>query len=123
MERKVFGFERVHESVHESMVGFHSHMIDEVEQAIDANDVVVVGMATNPFVKRARKALSAKGIDFAYLEYGGYASKWKERLALKMWVGWPTIPMVFVRGVFVGGATDVEKLIASGTLDELLAGD
>jgi monothiol glutaredoxin len=40
---------------------------------------------------------------------------------LKMWTGWPTFPMVFVKGVLVGGATDVEALIASGELKRMLA--
>jgi hypothetical protein len=33
-----------------------------------------------------------------YLEYGSYFSKWKERLAIKLWSGWPTFPQVFVDG-------------------------
>jgi glutaredoxin-related protein len=40
---------------------------------------------------------------------------------LKMWTGWPTFPMVFVKGVLVGGATDVQALISSGELKKLLA--
>jgi glutaredoxin-related protein len=38
-----------------------------------------------------------------------------------MWAGWPTFPMVFVKGVLVGGASELEKLIASGELREMLA--
>lgn len=38
-----------------------------------------------------------------------------------MWTGWPTLPMVFVKGVLVGGADDLEKLIARGELKALLA--
>ena len=121
MERRVFGFERVHESVRGAKVGFHNDLIDEVEQAVEKNDVVGVGMAKNTFVKRARKALDQKDVKYAYFEYGGYTSKWKQRLALKMWLGWPTIPMIFVRGLFVGGSTDLERLIADGSFDELLA--
>jgi len=56
-----------------------------------------------------------------YLEYGSYLSRWRERLALKMWTGWPTFPMVFVKGVLIGGADDLAKLIASGELKRLLA--
>jgi len=37
-----------------------------------------------------------------------------------MWAGWPTFPMVFVKGVLVGGASDLEKLIESGELKEML---
>ena len=38
-----------------------------------------------------------------------------------MWTGWQTFPMVFVKGVLVGGCSDLEKLIESGELKRLLA--
>jgi glutaredoxin-related protein len=53
--------------------------------------------------------------------YGSYLSMWRPRSALKMWTGWPTFPMVFVRGTLVGGAAEVEKLLASGELRTLLS--
>lgn len=48
------------------------------------------------------------------IDYGNYFSQWRERNALKMWAGWSTLPMVFVCGTLVGGATDLHKLMASG---------
>jgi glutaredoxin-related protein len=81
---------------------------------------VVIGMAANPFVGRARRALSRAGIAHHYIGFGGYLSQWRRRNALKMWSGWPTFPMVFVRGQLVGGATDLDALIASGELAERL---
>ena len=84
--------------------------------AITQHKVVVVGMTQNPFVKNVRALLSEAGISYHYLEYGSYLSQWKRRLALKMWTGWPTFPMVFVNQVLVGGAKDVKALIASGEL-------
>jgi glutaredoxin-related protein len=33
-----------------------------------------------------------------------------------MWTGWPTLPMVFVEGVLVGGADDLRRLLESGEL-------
>jgi glutaredoxin-related protein len=57
-----------------------------------------------------------------YLEYGSYTSDWRRRNTLKMWTGWPTFPMVFVRGTLVGGAQDLQALIDSGELKRLLAG-
>ena len=71
-------------------------------------------------MRRARRALDAAGISHRYLEYGSYASQWRRRNALKMWTGWPTFPMVFVRGVLVGGANDVVRLIAGNELAGLL---
>ena len=71
-------------------------------------------------VRKARKALDAAGVAHQYLEYGSYFSEWRRRNALKMWTGWPTFPMVFVKGQLVGGASDLAKLIASGELKRLL---
>jgi len=98
------------------MAAFHSDVVDEVRRAIAGSPIVVVGMAQNPFVKRTRKALTAAGIEFTYLEYGSYFSGWKKRLAIKLWSGWPTFPQVFVRGELLGGADLTAAAIASGAL-------
>jgi glutaredoxin-related protein len=95
--------------------------VDEVKAAIAAHAVVVVGMAMNPMPKKARSALTQAGIAHSYLEYGSYFDTWRKRNALKMWTGWPTFPMVFVKGTLVGGAADVQALIASGELKKMLA--
>ncbi len=73
-------------------------------------------MAQNPVVKRARKMLTEAGIPFTYLEYGSYLSKWRERLAIKLWAGFPTFPMIFIEGTLVGGASELAKLQAEGKL-------
>ena len=102
------------------MGSLHADIVAEVEAAAQAHPVLVVGMAGNPFVGRARRALSRAGVSHHDLDYGSYFSGWRRRNALKMWSGWPTFPMVFVRGVLVGGASDVEALIGSGELKTLL---
>jgi glutaredoxin-related protein len=79
-------------------------------------------MAQNPFPKKARKALDAAGVPHQYLQFGSYLGEWRRRNALKMWTGWPTFPMVFVKGTLVGGAGELERIIASGELTKLLAG-
>ena len=38
-----------------------------------------------------------------------------------MWSGWPTFPMVFVNGVLVGGASELQALVTSGELSTMLA--
>jgi monothiol glutaredoxin len=82
---------------------FHPDVVAEVKKAVAAAPVVVVGMAQNPHVKAVRKALTAANVEFKYLEYGSYFSSWKQRLAIKLWSGWPTFPQVFVKGELVGG--------------------
>ena len=121
MPRRILVEARIHPAVREKVVTRHADIVDEVEAAIAGNDVVVVGMAQNPHVKRARSALDRAGIAYRYLEYGSYFGQWRRRNALKMWTGWPTFPMVFVRGVLVGGASDLEGLIASGELQRMLS--
>ena len=119
--RRVLDESRIHPAVRATIAGHHADIVREVESAVAANDVVVVGMRQNPMPRRARKALDSKGIAYKYLEYGSYLNTWRRRNALKMWTGWPTFPMIFVKGVLVGGATDLERLIDSGELARLLA--
>ena len=107
---------RVASPVLDKMTSFHAETIREVDDAIRANDVVVVGMAQNPHVKNVRKALDEAGVKFHYLEYGSYFSEWKRRLALKMWSGWPTFPMVFVKGELIGGEDLTKAAITRGDL-------
>lgn len=98
------------------MERFHASTVAEVQAAVAAHPVVVVGMAWNPHVPKARKALDAAGIAYHYLEYGSYATGWKPRLAIKLWSGWPTFPQVFVKGMLIGGASDVQAALDDGSL-------
>jgi monothiol glutaredoxin len=116
MTRPLLPEDRVDPAIRDKIASNHRDIIDEVEAAVAAHDVVVVGMKQNPFPRKARKTLTAAGVDFHYLEYGSYLSTWRRRTALKIWSGWPTFPMVFVKRVLVGGAEDVAKLIESGEL-------
>ncbi|MFO0614347.1 MAG: glutaredoxin domain-containing protein [Polyangiaceae bacterium] len=103
------------------IAGFQSDVVEQVDRAVKSNDVVVVGMAQNPYVKRARRALEAAGIPFEYLEFGSYFSQWRRRLAIKQWSGWPTFPQVYVKGVLLGGADLTDAAIADGSLKKRLA--
>ena len=120
MSRAILPEERIDPAIRDAIATHHRDLVDEVEAAAAANDVLVVGMKQNPFPRRARKALEAHGVPFHYLEYGSYLNTWRRRNALKMWTGWPTFPMIFVKGVLIGGATDLEKLIGTGELARLL---
>ena len=122
MTRPVLDEQHIHPAIRDQVAGHHADIVREVQAAIAANAVVVVGMAQNPFPKKARKALDAAGVPHKYLQFGSYLGEWRRRNALKMWTGWPTFPIVFVRGVLVGGAGDLDRLIASGELKKMLAG-
>ena len=121
MPRAILDESRIHPAVREKVATNRVDIVREVESAIAVNAVVVVGMRQNPAPRRARRVLDAAKIPYQYLEYGSYLAEWRRRNALKMWTGWPTFPMVFVKGVLVGGADDLEKLIASGELAKMVS--
>ncbi len=121
MPRLILSEDRIHPAVRDKIAGLHRDIVEEVQAAIAANAVVVVGMRQNPMPRKVRRALDAAGIAHRYLEYGSYFNTWRRRNALKLWTGWPTFPMVFVKGVLVGGAEDTIRLIDSGELKRLLA--
>ena len=120
MPRQILPETRIHPAIRDRIAAHHADIVAEVERAVAAHDVVVVGMKGNPFPRRARKALSAAGVPHHYVEYGSYFGQWRRRNALKMWTGWPTFPMVFVKGQLIGGSSDTKKLLASGELQKLL---
>jgi len=121
MARQILEESRIHPAIRDRIAALNADIVKEVQEAVAANAVVVVGMRQNPMPKRARRLLEAAGIRHQYLEYGSYLAGWRRRNALKMWTGWPTLPMVFVKGVLVGGAQDLARLHASGELQKLLA--
>jgi monothiol glutaredoxin len=112
---------QIHPSVRSVVASHEQGIVQEVQAAIAQHAVVVVGMGMNPFPKKARKALDAAGQPYHYMEYGNYFNSWRPRTALKMWCGWPSFPMVFVKGQLVGGANDLIKLMDKGELKTLLA--
>lgn len=121
MPRPVLEEARIHPAIRAKLADSRQTLVREVLAAVAAHDVVVVGMGINPFPKKARQALDRIKQPYKYLEYGSYLSRWRDRNALKMWTGWPTFPMVFVKGMLIGGATDLQKLIDNGELKILLA--
>lgn len=121
MLRPVLADSALHPAIRPQVAAYHADLIAEVVAAAARHPVVVVGMAQNPFVKKARRALDAAGVAHHDLDYGSYLGGWRRRNALKMWTGWATFPMVFVKGQLVGGADDLARLVGSGELKQLLA--
>ncbi len=121
MTRHVLDESKIHPAVRQKISNSHRDFVDEVLAAIAKHEVVVLGMAQNPNPSRAMRTLKQKGHAPHYIGHGSYFSGWRRRNALKMWTGWPTFSMVFVKGTLVGGADDLEALAASGELDKMIA--
>jgi glutaredoxin-related protein len=116
MPRSILEEARIHPAIREKIAALNADIVKEVKDAAAANAIVIVGMRQNPVPKQARKLLDAAGIAYKYLEYGSYLKEWRRRTALKMWTGWPTFPMIFVNGIFIGGGEELARLHASGEL-------
>ena len=120
MNRPILAESAIHPAIRQRIAEHQFSVIQQVQSAVDEHAVVVVGLSGNPYVGKARKALVTAGVAHEYIEFGSYFSQWRLRNVLKMWTGWPTFPMVFVRGTLVGGADDLRRLIDSGELQKLL---
>ena len=120
MPRQILDDSRLHPAIRQQVENLHSDIVHNVQAAALSNPVLVVGMAGNPFVSRARAALTKAGVAHHYRGYGSSFGQWRERNALKMWSGWPTFPLVFVKNHLIGGASDLTRLIDSGELKRLL---
>ena len=120
MPRTILEESRLHPAIRDFVANHHADVVHNVQAAAASNLILVVGMAGNPFVRRARKLLDAAGLAYHYLEFGSYPSQWRVRNSLKMWTGWPTFPMVFAKGVLIGGCDDLKRLLDSGEFKRFL---
>jgi glutaredoxin-related protein len=120
MPRHILDENHIHPAIRDTVAQHHQSVVQAVQSALVSRAVVVVGMKSNPFVAKARAVLDAAAIEYHYMEYGSYLSQWRLRTALKMWSGWSSFPMVFVKGMLVGGANDLKALDESGQLRDML---
>jgi monothiol glutaredoxin len=120
LPRPVLEESRLHPAIRERVANRHADIVHNVQAAAASNTILVVGMGGNAAVRRARRLLGQQGLAYQYLGFGSYLSQWRRRNALKMWTGWPTFPMVFVKGVLVGGHDDLKRLVDSGELKRFL---
>ncbi len=114
MSRHVLGQDRIHPAIADFVQNHYRFAIEEINRATHEHAVVMVGMKQNPFPKRARAILEERGIAFKYFEFGSYFSGWRLRNAIKMWTGWPTMPIIFIHGVLIGGYEDLKRLAGAG---------
>lgn len=94
----------------------------EIQEAIDANDVVLFMKGTKEmpqcgFSSRVAGVLNYMGI--AYRDINVLASD-EMRQGIKDFSDWPTVPQLYVKGEFVGGCDIVTEMTLSGELDQLL---
>ena len=96
---------------------------DTIDNEVKTNDVVLFmkGNAEMPmcgFSGRSVQILQHLGVPFK--DVNVLASD-EMRQGIKDYTNWPTVPQLYVKGEFVGGADIMYEMFQSGELKQLLA--
>jgi monothiol glutaredoxin len=96
---------------------------DTIDNEVKSNDVVLFmkGTAEMPmcgFSGRSVQILQHLGVPFKDINV--LASD-EMRQGIKDYTNWPTIPQLYVKGEFVGGADILMEMFQSGELKQLMA--
>ncbi len=94
---------------------------DWIKDQVTANDVVLFMKGTRDFPQcgfsgRVTQILSFIGVDYKDINV---LDDDKVRDGIKAYTNWPTIPQLYVKGEFVGGADIVTEMFQSGDLQTL----
>lgn len=98
-----------------------------IDQIVKGNDVVLFmkGNASFPmcgFSGRAVQILKASGVDLSTLQAVDVLEDDAIRQGIKDYSSWPTIPQLYVRGEFIGGADIMMEMYQSGELQPIISG-
>jgi hypothetical protein len=62
--RPILEESKIHPAVRDKVANYRSQVVREVQDAVAANRIVVVGMRLNPWPKKARRLLDAAGLAY-----------------------------------------------------------
>ena len=96
--------------------------LNEIKQEISSNDIVLFmkGSPTFPqcgFSAHVISILAAEGVSYTSHDI---LQNDELRSNIKEYSNWPTIPQLYVRGEFIGGADIVHEMYDSGELTRIL---
>ena len=96
--------------------------LDEIKQEVSNNDIVLFMKGTPTFPQCGFSAhlisiLTAEEVSFTSHDV---LSDNALRSNIKEYSNWPTIPQLYVRGEFIGGADIVHEMYGSGELSRVL---
>ncbi|HEY9322938.1 MAG TPA: Grx4 family monothiol glutaredoxin [Candidatus Methylopumilus sp.] len=95
---------------------------EKIQKTINEHDVVLF-MKGSPkfpqcgFSSLATKILDACGTDFHAIDV---LQDPEIREGIKVFANWPTIPQLYIRGEFIGGADIMKEMYETGELVKLL---
>ncbi len=94
----------------------------QIDETVKANDVVLYMKGTKSmpqcgFSSRVAGVLNYMGVDYSDVNV---LADDAIRQGIKDYSDWPTIPQLYVKGEFVGGADIVREMFQANELQELL---
>ncbi len=97
-----------------------------IDELVKNNDVLLFmkGTATFPqcgFSGRAVQILKACGVDAKAVKTVNVLEDEDIRNGIKEYSNWPTIPQLYVKGEFIGGADIMMEMYEKGELQQALA--
>jgi monothiol glutaredoxin len=101
------------------MTDIHS----EIDATVKGNDIVLFMKGTPQFPQCGFSGLVVQVLDYLGAPYKGVnvLESMEMRQGIKDYANWPTIPQLYVKGEFVGGADIVKEMFQSGELATHLA--
>ena len=96
--------------------------LNEIKQEISSNDIVLFMKGTPTFPQCGFSAHVISILDAEGVSYTSHDILQNDELRsnIKEYSNWPTIPQLYVRGEFIGGADIVHEMADSGELTRIL---
>lgn len=96
-------------------------MHDFIEKEIQGNDVVLFMKGTKEFPQCGFSGRVVQMLDYLNIPFKDINVLESDELrqAIKEYTDWPTIPQLYVKGKFVGGADIVTQMFQDGELEGL----
>jgi monothiol glutaredoxin len=94
-----------------------------IDNAVKTNDVFLFMKGTPDFPQCGFSGLVVQVLNYLGVEYGSanVLADPELREGIKAYTNWPTIPQLYVKGEFVGGADIVREMFQAGELQTLLS--
>ena len=95
---------------------------DWIDEQVKANDVVLFMKGTPTFPQCGFSGQCVRILDYLGVPYTGVNVLDSDELrqGIKAYTNWPTVPQLYVKGEFVGGADIVREMFQAGELQTVL---
>ena len=94
-----------------------------IDSQVKGNDVVLFMKGTPTFPQCGFSGQIVQILDYIGVQYSGVNVLESDELrqGIKAYSDWPTIPQLYVKGEFIGGADIVREMFQAGELQTFLA--